>query len=103
MRSGAVAPHLPDVGEATGAGNNPLGDLNTHSQDVLAPAEVGWKEDAGGCHDQAEVEWIVIRRPLRVITIRPWGGQHPTNARSVGCPGLSTLRAYLMFSVTFVM
>jgi hypothetical protein len=45
----------------------------------------------GGCHDQADAEWIVIRRLLGVILICPAGGQ-PW--------GLATFRAYLGFLIT---
>jgi hypothetical protein len=35
------------------------------------------EERHGEYHDQVDAKWIVIRGPLKVIIIRPAGGQHP--------------------------
>jgi hypothetical protein len=46
--------------------------------------------NAGGFQVQANAEWIVIKRLLRVITINPVGGQPPSGL-------LAALREYLVF------
>jgi hypothetical protein len=48
----------------------------------------------GCCHDQGDTKWIVIREPLRVITIHPSDGQPP--AGLVATRGLAALKSYLV-------
>jgi hypothetical protein len=50
----------------------------------------------GGCHDQADTEWIVIRGPLRGHTDTPF--RRPTPGRPIGRPGLATLGVIGVFS-----
>jgi hypothetical protein len=44
------------------------------------------KQEKGGCHDQADAEWIVIRRPLKGHNDMPYG--RPTTGRPIGRPGV---------------
>jgi hypothetical protein len=48
----------------------------------------------GGFHDQGEAKWIVIKGQLRVIMIRPSGGQPPVGL--LAAMGLAALRVYLV-------
>ena len=46
----------------------------------------------GGYHDEADAEWIVIRRPLRGHNDTPFGRLTP--GRPIGRPGVGVLSYY---------
>jgi hypothetical protein len=53
------------------------------------------REDEGEAHDQADAEWIVIRRQLRGHNDTPFG--RPAPGRPSGRPGgLAALQAYFV-------
>jgi hypothetical protein len=54
---------------------------------VLIGTAIRQTSRGGGCHDQADAEWIVIRRPLRSHNDMYFG--RPTPGRPIGRPGVS--------------
>jgi hypothetical protein len=74
-----------------------LDDQNGRRTRTDAPPRVKGR-NAGGSHDEADAEWIVIRRPFRSHNDAPLGRQ-PLAGLSAA-RGLATLKAYLVILVT---
>jgi hypothetical protein len=61
------------------------GNVSRISGSTLGPSQV-----AGGCHDEADAKWIIIRGPSMGHSNTPFG--RPTPGRHIGRPGVGNLQ-----------